>query len=95
MLIVAGYLIVDPDQRSAFLEDAATAVRLARDAQGCLDFSLSADLLNPARINILERWESREDVVAFRGSGPSGEQQAAILDAEVAEYEVADIRSLG
>jgi hypothetical protein len=26
--------------------------------------------------------------------GPSGEQQAAILGAEVAEYEVADIRSL-
>jgi quinol monooxygenase YgiN len=94
MLIVAGHLIVDPDERSAFLDDAATAVRLARAARGCLDFSLSADLLDPGRINILERWESREDVVAFRGSGPSGEQQAAIRDAQVAEYEVADVRSL-
>jgi quinol monooxygenase YgiN len=94
MLIVAGHLIVDPGRRAAFLKDAATAVRLARAAHGCLDFSLSADLLDPGRINILERWESREDVVAFRGSGPSGEQQAAILDAQVAEYEVGDVRSL-
>jgi quinol monooxygenase YgiN len=69
-------------------------VRVALAAHDCLDFSLSADLLDPARISILERWESREDVVAFRGSGPSGEQQAAIHGAEVAEYEVADIRSL-
>lgn len=69
-------------------------MRVALAAHACLDFSLSADLLDPARISILERWESREDVVAFRGSGPSGEQQAAILGAEVAEYEVADIRSL-
>ena len=61
---------------------------------GCLDFALSADIVDPGRINIFERWESQEAVEAFRGSGPSDEQGAAMLSAEVAEYDVADVRSL-
>ena len=55
---------------------------------------MSADLLDPGRINILERWESVAAVEAFRGSGPSDGQGAAILAASVAEYDVGDARSL-
>jgi hypothetical protein len=69
-------------------------VEQARRAQGCLDFSLSADLIDPARINILERWESHPDLDAFRGDGPSGDQQSAIRDADVIDYEVAPNRLL-
>jgi quinol monooxygenase YgiN len=69
-------------------------VRQARRAAGCLDFSLSADLLEPGRVNIFERWESRAAVEAFRGGGPSDEQGAAIRAASVAEYDVGDERSL-
>ena len=94
MIIVAGHLIVAPDARAAYLSDCELVVELARGTAGCLDFSLTADLLDPARINILERWDSQAAVEAFRGTGPSGEQRAAILDAEVAEYEVADVRPL-
>jgi hypothetical protein len=36
----------------------------------------------------------RAAVEAFRGSGPSDEQGAAMLKASVAEYGVADVRSL-
>lgn len=69
-------------------------VRQARRTPGCLDFSLSADLLEPGRINILERWESVAAVEAFRGSGSTDDQSAAILSASVAEYDVGDERSL-
>jgi quinol monooxygenase YgiN len=89
MIIVAGHLIVDPNARAAYLADCATVVEHARRAGGCLDFSLSADLLDPRRINIFERWEKRADVEAFRGTGPTSAQQSAIADAEIAEYEVA------
>jgi quinol monooxygenase YgiN len=65
-----------------------------RRTPGCLDFSLSADLLEPGRINIFERWESVAAVEAFRGSGTSDEQSAAILAASVAEYDARDERSL-
>jgi quinol monooxygenase YgiN len=45
--------------------------------------------VQPDRINIFERWESRAAVEAFRGTGPSDEQRGAMLSASVAEYEVA------
>lgn len=94
MIIVAGHLNVDPNARAAYLTDCAPVVEHARQASGCLDFSLSADLLNPTRINIFERWETRADVEAFRGTGPTSAQQSAITDAEVAEYEVAHMRQI-
>ncbi len=54
----------------------------------------AADLLDPGRINVHERWESQAAVEAFRGSGPSDEQGAAVRDASVAEYDVTNVRSL-
>jgi heme-degrading monooxygenase HmoA len=50
--------------------------------------------VEPGRIVVLERWETQADVEAFRGSGPSDEQGAAMLSASVAEYDVAGVRSL-
>jgi quinol monooxygenase YgiN len=94
MVIVAGQIFVDAAQREPYLAGCVGVVEQARRASGCLDFAISADLVDPARINILERWETREAVEAFRGSGPSEEQSAAILAASVAEYDVADVRSL-
>lgn len=94
MVIVSGHLLVDPDGRERYLADCVDVVRQARSAPGCLDFSLSADLLESGRVNILERWESQAAVEAFRGSGSSDEQNAVILGASVAEYEVAAVRSL-
>ena len=94
MVIVAGHLVVDPEQRDDYLSGCVEVVRQARRAAGCLDFSLSADLLEPGRINILERWESVAAVEAFRGCGSTDEQSATILAASVAEYDVGDERSL-
>ena len=94
MVIVAGHVVVDPQQRDDYLSGCVEVVRQARRAAGCLDFSLSADLLEPGRVNIFERWESQAAVDAFRGRGPSDEQGAAIRAASVAEYDVGHERSL-
>ena len=94
MVIVAGHIVVDPEERDDYLAGCVDVVRQARRAPGCLDFSLSADLLEPGRVNIYERWESSAAVEAFRGSGPSDEQGAAIRTASVAEYDISDERSL-
>jgi hypothetical protein len=45
-------------------------------------------------VDIFERWESQAAVEAFRGSGPTDEQGAAIVSASVAEYVVAGVRVL-
>ncbi len=94
MIIVAGHLVVAPEERDPYVAGCVSVVEQARDAPGCLDFAISADLLDPGRVSVYERWESREAVEAFRGSGPSDEQSASILAAEVAEYEVANERTL-
>ena len=94
MVVVAGHLVVEPDQREAYLAGCRTVVEQARRAPGCLDFSIGADLLDPSRINIFERWDSQAAVEAFRGSGTDDEQGAQIRSASVAEYDIADVRPL-
>lgn len=94
MVVVAGHLDVDPAAREAYLAGCAGAVRQARSTPGCLEFSLSADPLEPGRVVVLERWESRAAAAAFRGTGPDEQQGAAIRSASVAEYDVAAVRSL-
>jgi quinol monooxygenase YgiN len=94
MVIVAGHIVVDPQGRDDYLSGCLDVVRQARRAAGCLDYALSADLVDPGRVNIFERWESQAAVEAFRGSGPSDEQGLAIRAASVAEYDVDGERSL-
>lgn len=69
MLIVCGHLVLDPTDRDAHVIASAGAVRLARQAPGCLDFAVSADPVDPTRVNVFERWASPEDLDAFRASG--------------------------
>ncbi len=94
MVIVAGHLLVDPAQRGAYLETCRAVVEQARATPGCLDFALSADLVDDRRINIVERWQTQAAVEAFRGSGVDDEQGDVIRSASVAEYDVADVRRL-
>lgn len=94
MIIVAGHLTVDPDQRQAALDFRRDVIVAARSAAGCHDFHLSADPIETDRINIYERWASVDDVEAFRGSGPSDDQQQDIHGADVAQYEIAGIEPL-
>jgi quinol monooxygenase YgiN len=89
MIIVAGPIHLKPAERDGYLDGCRKVIDAARVAAGCLDFHLAADPVDPGRINVFERWESVEAVEAFRGSGPSDEQGAAILGAAVVQYEIA------
>jgi quinol monooxygenase YgiN len=94
MVIVAGFLVVDPLQRDSYLKDCGAVVQQARLTPGCLDFTISADLIEPDRIDIFERWESRVALDEFRGSGPGDEQQGSIVSASVCEYDVGNEQRL-
>jgi quinol monooxygenase YgiN len=94
MLIVAGHLTVDPEERESYLAGCMSVVEQARRADGCLDFAITADLLDPGRVNVFERWETRAAVETFRRSGPSDEQLTAMLSVSVDEYDIADERPL-
>jgi len=92
--IVAGHIVVEPGDRDTYLAGCISVVRAARQANGCLDFAVSADPVEPGRVNVYERWQSRAAVEEFRGSGPSEELGAAISEVVVSEYEVVQVRNL-
>ncbi|MCO1581560.1 antibiotic biosynthesis monooxygenase [Crossiella sp. SN42] len=91
MIIIAGWLDVDPETRDAYLRDCLPAIELARAAHGCHAFVLAPDPLLPGRITVFERWECDEDLARFRGDGPDSAQTAQIRDASVARYRVSAV----
>ncbi len=91
---MSGHLMVEPADRATYLASCVDVARQARAAEGCLDFHLSADPIEPGRINIFERWTSAEAVEAFRGSGPSDDQQSAVLSAKVEQHRITDTIAL-
>lgn len=62
----------------------------ARRAAGCRDFVVASDPLEGDRVNVYEEWESREKLVAFRGSGPGDDLSSLIARADVTEHAVTE-----
>jgi quinol monooxygenase YgiN len=91
VLIIAGSLILDPADRAAFLAANADVVGQARQAAGCLDFVQAADPLDPSRINIFERWDTENNLLAFRGAGRPASDSPPIRSADVMRYIISAI----
>lgn len=87
-VIVAGKISTKIVDREAFLRKSMSSVSLARRTKGCLDFSVSADLIEQDRINIFELWTDWESLHAFRDQGPSEDLSSLIVAVDVKEYEV-------
>src|SRR5881409_3057751 len=79
MVIVAGHITVEPQQRESSLGGCVRIVEQARRAVGCPDVAICADLVEPGGVNIFERWESQAALETFRSSGPDTEQRRAML----------------
>jgi quinol monooxygenase YgiN len=89
-IIVSGTLHVDPADRASFLAAREAIVAHARDARGCLDFSLSPDLLDAGRVNVYEAWRTDDDLRAYRaGPGPWQEDSIPLLAASVQLHRIA------
>lgn len=94
MIIVSGWLRLEPANREQYLDECRPVIEAARRAPGCLDFHLSADPLEDDRINVFEKWDNPESVERFRCEGPSDSQQAVIVEAQVDQHEIVYITSL-
>jgi quinol monooxygenase YgiN len=95
MIIIAGSITVDPAERDRYLEIFSDVTPMARKATGCLDFVQAPDPLDPARINVYERWDDEEHLHAFRASGgpPPPDDAPEILSADVRKYRIASVES--
>ena len=92
MLIIAGELRVDPTERDRYLDAVASVAPQARAMRGCLDFVQAADPVEPDRINVYERWESDEALLAFRSlPGDPDAGTPPLRSADVRKYRISSV----
>ena len=85
MIIIAGHSRArDANKRDAAVAAFADMIERARRQDGCLDFAISADALDPGRINVFECWRDQQSLNAWRkvARGP----RVALRDAQVSLY---------
>lgn len=92
MWIIAGHVTVDDEQRDAYVAAHRDLVRRARQADGCLDVAITADPVDPGRVNNFERWESWDAIEAWRAVARAPETGIELRDVDVTAYEVAGSR---
>ena len=64
MVIVGGWFTVEPSEREAFIAGQAEAIRRSRAEQGCIEYVIAADPVEPGRAVLFERWASQADLDA-------------------------------
>lgn len=91
-VIVAGKVHVDPAVRDRFVEAHREIVERSREYPGCLDVSISADSVEPGRVNLFEYWDSHATLDAWRAISPAPSERIEMLDAQVLKHEVSNTR---
>lgn len=92
MLIIAGHMRVDAARRDQVVAAHGDLLERARAFEGCLDIAITADPIDPARINNYERWRSREDLDAWRLVADPPDTGIELRDVEVMLYTAVDER---
>ena len=78
MIIVNGYIDVDPDQRETFVVAAQSLMSATRAEAGCEHYAFSADLDDPGRFYVSERWADEDAVTGHMGQPHMAEFLTAI-----------------
>jgi quinol monooxygenase YgiN len=92
MLIIGGYVLMDPENRDAFVTAHRDLLARSRQAPGCLDAAISADALDDRRVNNFERWESRESLDRWRAVANAPDTGIAIHETDVWMYDASNER---
>ncbi|SFG61686.1 putative quinol monooxygenase [Neptunomonas qingdaonensis] len=87
-IIVAGKLTIKSNFRDEFIEKSRQAILLARNDDACDDFSVSPDPVDLNRVNIFEKWKTRQALDAFRESGPENDMFSLVESFDVTEYDI-------
>jgi quinol monooxygenase YgiN len=98
VIIVAGYFVVDPDQREQFLRSRADGMRTSRSEAGCITYAFSPDPLDPGRVLLFERWESKAalaDHLAAMRRSPRPPDGIEVRESEIQQYEISAAGPVG
>jgi quinol monooxygenase YgiN len=101
VVIVGGTFAVDPGQRDQFIANHHDMIRTSRAEAGCLEYTYSADPIDPGRVVLFEIWESQDaldaHLRALRAGAPSpgaAEPEVEATSYSIVIYDVAGSRSL-
>ena len=96
MIVIAGHVVLDPNQREAAATAAREMMSETRKEAGCISYAFSADLDQPGRFLVFEEWESDEALRAHFGSPHMARFQKAVgglgvREMKVQRYEVSKV----
>jgi quinol monooxygenase YgiN len=97
MLIVAGHFEVDPADQAAFVAGRVEAMKATRTENGCLEYAMTADPVDPSRVLLFERWADQAAFDAHMAAVASGPKSTgpAPKGFSVKIYDIAGERSFG
>jgi quinol monooxygenase YgiN len=98
VVIVGGTFEVDPGQRAEFLAGRHEGLRASRAEPGCLEYTFSADPLNPGRVLLFERWIDQgaldTHLAGLKDAPPPAEPGVVPTAVSISIYDVAGERKL-
>jgi quinol monooxygenase YgiN len=89
MIIIAGYGLVEAENRDEHVAAFRDLVSRARDVDGCLHFAMTADSVDPERFNIVEVWRDADALGAWRKRA-KGPRTKKPKDMNVRQYETTE-----
>jgi len=66
MIIIAGHELVNAEQRDPFVAAFRDLVARARDFDGCIHLAITADSVEPERVNVIEVWRDADAMKRWR-----------------------------
>jgi quinol monooxygenase YgiN len=97
-VILQGAFLFDPEERDRFVEVRIEAMRSSRQEDGCLEYVIAADPLDPERVVLSERWESSDHLQNHlahqRNPTPGVDTGPVPRNVEITVFEVASSRPL-
>jgi quinol monooxygenase YgiN len=98
VVIVGGTFEIEPGRRDEFLASRHDSMRASRAEAGCLEYTMSADPIEPGRVVLFERWADQASLDAHlaamrtKPAPPAG--GVTPTSATVTVYDVSGERSL-
>ena len=94
-MIVQGAFSIDPNERDRFVETSIEGMRRSREEEGCLEYVIAADPLDPERAILSERWDSMDNLnqhLARQKDAPRPPDRPVPRSADITFYEVVSSR---
>jgi quinol monooxygenase YgiN len=88
MILVTGVFRVAPSDRDAFLDAAKAGMATSRAEDGCEEYVMAADPMEPDRVVLSERWRDRAALdahLAGLGGGGGGGPKPTSVSIEIHE----------